>query len=94
MRKDFKGGSSQRAYKMLPTRMLPSGKKFLNGLAKMLIFLGCLKGTFWWTGVYPRELATFRRTRQARGVTESGSSNLFKIASPIDKGAPVGEDLG
>lgn len=61
----------------------------------MLIFLGCLKKkkSSRGTGAYPRLLATLRRTRQARGEIGSGSFNLFKIASPEDKAAPMGEDI-
>lgn len=60
----------------------------------MLIFLGCLKKkSSRATGVYPRLLATLKRRKQARGDIENGSFNLFKIASPEDKGAPFGEEI-
>lgn len=65
-------------------------RKCLSDQAKMLLFLRCLKETrhrHW-------ALSTLRRTMQTRGETESGSFSLFEIASPEDKGAPVGQGLG
>lgn len=65
-------------------------RKCLSDQTKMLLFLGCLKETLHrhWA------LSTLRRTMQARGEIESGSFSLFEIASPEDKGAPVGQGLG